>query len=114
MNLFHRTAFIFCCALLLSGQATADSNDTTESNSGPMPVINKVGKAIAKGGNAAAGGIERGAKATGKVVNRGAKAAGNGIEHGVHATEKKVGITSNSGKASSASSLWLRSLLALR
>lgn len=54
-------------------------------------VVNKAGKGIEKGANAAVRGIEKGADAAGKGVQKGVDATGKGLKKAGAWIEKKAG-----------------------
>lgn len=87
---------------LVHGYAMAEDAKAPASTQ-PPGVINKVGKSVVRGAEAAATGIEAGVNTAVRGIERGATAASKGIERSVKATERVVNKATNKTAGSSPS-----------
>jgi hypothetical protein len=80
------TAALALCAATVHAQATQATPDAAAAPG----VVQRVGGAVERGGQAAVRGVKKGAHATARGVQRGAKATARGVQRGAHAASRGV------------------------
>lgn len=90
MNATFKSTLAIVVTCLFCSVTQAVENDANESGTEKAPsTIEKTGKAIERGSNAAVRGVKRGAEAAAHGIERGAQATGRAV----HKVAKKIGIS---------------------